>query len=358
MFTGIVTDIGILAAVEDRNDGRRLRIATAYDPQTIAIGASIMCDGVCLTVTERGTEAGRNWFDVFAAMETLAVTRLGTWQEGRRINLERALAVGDELGGHIVSGHVDGLAEVVSRVPVGDQVTFTLRAPRALSRFIAKKGSVALNGTSLTVNTVEGELFTVHLIPHTMTATNWSDVQTGDVVNLEIDTMARYAARLAGEDNDRTAPTQGKTRILVVEARFYDDLADAMLDGATQALEAAGVAADVISVPGALEIPAAIRFAVEAGRRGTGPAYDGYVALGCVIRGETTHYDIVSNESARALMNLSVDEGVALGNGIITVENDDQAWTRARADQLNKGGGAALAALTMIAHKRAMGLAE
>src|SRR5690606_13302232 len=297
MFTGIVTDIGTLAAVEDRNDGRRLRIATAYDPATIAIGASIMCDGVCLTVTGRGTDADRNWFEVFAAMETLDVTKLGTWQEGRRINLERALAVGDELGGHIVLGHVDGMAEVISRVPVGDQVTFTFRAPHALSRFIAKKGSVALNGTSLTVNAVEGDLFSVHLIPHTMTATTWNDVQPGDLVNLEIDTMARYAARLAGEGAPLPASGKGETRVLVVEARFYDDLADALLEGARQALAAAGASVDVISVPGALEIPAAIRFAVEAGRRGTGPVYDGYVALGCVIRGETTHYDIVSNES-------------------------------------------------------------
>lgn len=195
MFTGIITDIGTLVAVEDRNDGRRLRIGTRYDPQTIDIGASIMCEGICLTVTEKGTDDG-NWFDVFAARETLDVTRVGDWTSGRRINLERSLKIGDELGGHIVSGHVDGLARIVERKDIGDQITFTLEAPDELSRFIAKKGGVALNGTSLTVNQVDGNRFSVHLIPHTLTATNWLDYREGDAVNLEVDLMARYAARL------------------------------------------------------------------------------------------------------------------------------------------------------------------
>ncbi|WP_246018237.1 6,7-dimethyl-8-ribityllumazine synthase [Pelagibacterium montanilacus] len=143
-----------------------------------------------------------------------------------------------------------------------------------------------------------------------------------------------------------------RTRILIVEARFYDDLADAQLAGAKAALEAAGARVDVVTVPGALEIPAAIAFAIEAGREGTRTRYDGYVALGCVIRGETTHYEIVSNESARALMDLAVNQRVALGNGILTVENEDQAWRRARASELDKGGDAARAALAMIALKR------
>jgi len=196
MFTGIITDIGTLLAVEDRNDGRKLRIGTRYDPQTIDLGASIMCEGICLTVTDKGSEAGQNWFDVFAARETLDVTRVGGWAEGRRINLERSLKVGDELGGHIVSGHVDGLATIVERRDIGDQITFTLQAPDDLSHFIAKKGGVALNGTSLTVNWVDGNRFSVHLIPHTLSATNWPDYGEGDAVNLEVDLMARYAARL------------------------------------------------------------------------------------------------------------------------------------------------------------------
>ncbi|RDE08979.1 riboflavin synthase [Pelagibacterium lacus] len=196
MFTGIITDIGTLLVAEDRNDGRKLRIGTRYAPDGIDLGASIMCEGICLTVTDKGTEAGRNWFEVFAARETLDVTRVGDWREGRRINLERSLKVGDELGGHIVSGHVDGLARIVERREIGDQITFVLEAPAELAPFIAKKGGVALNGTSLTVNTVDGNRFSVHLIPHTLTATNWPDYREGDAVNLEVDLMARYAARL------------------------------------------------------------------------------------------------------------------------------------------------------------------
>lgn len=196
MFTGIITDIGTLIEVDERNDGRRLRIATRYAPDGIDLGASIMCEGVCLTVTDKGETGGNNWFDVFTARETLDVTRLGSWQVGRRINLERSLKAGDELGGHIVSGHVDGLATIVERKDIGDQTTYVLEAPRELAQFIAKKGSVALNGTSLTVNWVDGNRFSVHLIPHTLSATNWPDYQQGDSVNLEVDQMARYAARL------------------------------------------------------------------------------------------------------------------------------------------------------------------
>lgn len=196
MFTGIITDIGTLLAVEDRNDGRKLRIGTVYAPEGIDLGASIMCEGICLTVTDRGGDGGQNWFDVFAARETLDVTRVGDWTVGRRINLERSLKVGDELGGHIVSGHVDGLATVIERIDIADQITFVFEAPEDLARFIAKKGGVALNGTSLTVNWVEGNRFSVHLIPHTLAATNWPDYTVGDAVNLEVDLMARYAARL------------------------------------------------------------------------------------------------------------------------------------------------------------------
>ena len=192
MFTGIITDIGTLLSVEDRNDGRKLRIGTRYDMARVDMGASICCDGVCLTVVGKG----EGWFDVDISAETVSKSNLDTWAEGKRVNLERALKVGDELGGHIVSGHVDGLAEVVGLRDEGDSTRVTLRAPEGLERFIAPKGSVALNGTSLTVNEVEGREFGINFIPHTKEVTTWGDVQVGDRVNLEIDTLARYVARL------------------------------------------------------------------------------------------------------------------------------------------------------------------
>ena len=197
MFTGIVTDIGEVLAVERRGD-IRARIATRHDPEGIDLGASIACDGVCLTVIARGHDAGRNWFDVEISAETVAKTSIGAdgWPVGRRLNLERALRVGDELGGHIVSGHVDGVAHVIALRPEGDSLRVSFRAPHDLAGFIAQKGSVTLNGTSLTVNEVEGDTFGVNLIPHTRAVTTWSDVAEGDVVNLEIDTLARYVARL------------------------------------------------------------------------------------------------------------------------------------------------------------------
>lgn len=197
MFTGIVTDIGEIAAIAPLDQGIRLRIRTNYDPATIAIGASIACAGVCLTVVAL-PDAGSNerWFEVEAWEEALRLTTAGNWQVASRLNLERALKVGDELGGHIVSGHVDGMAEIVERIDEGDAVRFRLRAPRGLSKFIAPKGSVALDGTSLTVNGVDGDLFDVLLIHHSLGATTWGARQVGDRVNLEVDTMARYAARL------------------------------------------------------------------------------------------------------------------------------------------------------------------
>jgi riboflavin synthase len=194
MFTGIVTDIGEVLEVERRGD-LRARIGTGYDVGRIDIGASIACDGVCLTVIALGS-APRNWFDVEISAETLSKTNLEGWGPGSRINLERALKVGDELGGHIVSGHVDGLAEVVALRPEGDSLRVTFRAPHALAGFIAPKGSVALNGTSLTVNEVEGVDFGINFIPHTQKATTWGGVRLGDRVNLEVDTMERYVARL------------------------------------------------------------------------------------------------------------------------------------------------------------------
>jgi len=194
MFTGIITDIGTVLDLHRQGD-LRARIGTGYDVGGIDIGASIACDGVCLTVVDLGSSP-QTWFDVQISAETLSCTTLGGWEKGHRINLERALRVGDELGGHIVSGHVDGLARVIGVRPEGDSLRVTFRAPAALAGFVAPKGSVALNGTSLTVNAVDGTDFGINFIPHTQQATTWGTVAEGDAVNLEIDTMARYVARL------------------------------------------------------------------------------------------------------------------------------------------------------------------
>ena len=194
MFTGIITDMGEVRVVEMRGD-MRARIGCGYDMAGVDLGASIACDGVCLTVIAKGAD----WFDVDISAETLSKTNIGAngWAVGKRLNLERALKVGDELGGHIVSGHVDGVARIVAAQNQGDSLRLTFEAPPALARFIAPKGSVALNGTSLTVNEVEGNRFGINLIPHTRQVTTWATAATGDAVNLEIDTLARYVARLA-----------------------------------------------------------------------------------------------------------------------------------------------------------------
>lgn len=197
MFTGIVTDIGEVLAVEPRAEGlARLKIACGYDPDTIDIGASIACSGVCLTAVECGRDGNRGWFAVDAAAETLRVTTIAAWRRGTRVNLERALKVGDELGGHVVAGHADGMARVLAREDLTDMARFTLRAPTELARFIAPKGSVALDGVSLTVNEVADDTFSVLIIPHTLAVTTLAALSTGDTVNLEVDLMARYAARL------------------------------------------------------------------------------------------------------------------------------------------------------------------
>lgn len=196
MFTGIITDIGTVLEVEQKGD-LRARIGTRYDVDGIDIGASIACDGCCLTVVALGTEP-QNWFDVWISAESVSKTNIGRnmWHVGKRLNLERALKVGDELGGHIVSGHVDGVAELIEMHTEGDSTRMTFRAPDALAKFIAPKGSVALNGTSLTVNEVEGATFGINVISHTKEVTTWGAVKVGDPINLEIDTMARYVARL------------------------------------------------------------------------------------------------------------------------------------------------------------------
>src|ERR1700761_4067006 len=198
MFTGIVTDIGEITALTPTAQGQlhRLRIACAYDQAAIADGASIACNGVCLTVVASGIAAGKTWFDVDTAAETLSMTTAKNWTVGTKLNLERALKIGDELGGHIVAGHADGIAKIVNREDLPDMARFTLSTTRELARFIAPKGSITLDGVSLTVNTVQDVAFSVLIIPHTLGVTTLSNWRPGSEVNIEVDLMARYAARL------------------------------------------------------------------------------------------------------------------------------------------------------------------
>jgi riboflavin synthase len=197
MFTGIVSDVGEVMDVEEKADGlRRLTIACGYDPETIEIGASIACSGICLTAVARGKIGNRAWFAADAAAETLRLTNAADWRRGTRLNLERSLRLGDELGGHLVSGHVDGIAELLARDDFVDMAALSLRAPAELARFIAPKGSVALDGVSLTVNKVEGDAFSVLIIPHTLQVTTLGALEVGARLNLEVDLMARYAGRL------------------------------------------------------------------------------------------------------------------------------------------------------------------
>jgi riboflavin synthase len=197
MFTGIITDIGAVVSIEDHGAAKRIAISCVYPLDSIPIGASIANDGICLTVTTLRREGERTIFTIDASSETIARTTMGAWSVGDAINLERSLRIGDELGGHIVSGHVDGVAEIVSRQDADGTARFVFRAPRSIAKFIAEKGSVALDGTSLTVNGVEGDQFTVTMIPHTLAVTTWGGAKAGDKVNIEADMMARYAARLA-----------------------------------------------------------------------------------------------------------------------------------------------------------------
>lgn len=201
MFTGLITDIGEVLEIRQPGD-TWMKIACAYDPCTIAEGASICCSGACLTALERETDNGRAWFSVEVSQETLDKTTLGTWKAGTRVNLERSLCLGDELGGHLVSGHVDGVGVITDIRPEGASRRFQFRAPDDLARFIAPKGSIALNGTSLTVNEVSGAEFGVNLIPHSLEVTTWGDAEVGDQINIEIDMLARYVARLAEFQKD------------------------------------------------------------------------------------------------------------------------------------------------------------
>ena len=200
MFTGIITDIGTIRSREDRGD-TRLVIGTAYDTGTVDLGASIACSGACLTVVDKGADAEGHWFAIDASAETLARTAPGMWDAGRRLNLERALKIGDELGGHIVTGHVDDIGHIVSAEPIGDSVTVTVAAPASLAPHIAPKGSITVDGVSLTVNEVadqpDGEAhFTLNIIPHTQEMTTLDEAAAGRAVNLEIDILARYLARM------------------------------------------------------------------------------------------------------------------------------------------------------------------
>jgi riboflavin synthase len=197
MFTGLVSDVGLVSRVEKRGELKRLRIDCGYAATTIALGASIACNGPCLTAVAIGERAGGAWFDVDVGAETLARTTAGTWESGTRLNLERSLKIGDELGGHLVTGHVDGVASILDVTPFDGMSRFSIRAPAATARFIAEKGSICLDGTSLTVNSVDGDVFSILLIPHTLQVTTWGGRKAGDALNLEVDLMARYAARLA-----------------------------------------------------------------------------------------------------------------------------------------------------------------
>ena len=196
MFTGLISDVGRIESVAVHGDLRRMRVASHYHAESIALGASIACGGPCLTAVAMGEREGGAWFEVDVGAETLACTTAGAWAEGTRLNLERSLRIGDELGGHIVTGHIDGTAEIVAIDAFDGMSRFDIVAPRALSRFIAAKGSVCLDGTSLTVNAIEGDRFSVLLIPHSLSVTTWQDRKVGDSLNLEVDLMARYAARL------------------------------------------------------------------------------------------------------------------------------------------------------------------
>lgn len=211
MFTGIVSAVGTLVSVKGREDLKRLRIGSSYSAKSIAIGASISINGACLTVVAKGAKGKRSWFEVEAGAETLARTTAGDWAVGRKLNLERALKAGDELGGHLVTGHIDGIGIIRKHDAIKDTARLVIRTPSHLSRFIVPKGSVALDGISLTINAVEGADFSVFIIPHTLTVTAWKGIAAGSKVNLEVDLIARYLARLA--EARQSAVAEGATTI-------------------------------------------------------------------------------------------------------------------------------------------------
>ena len=198
MFTGIIGSVGEVLDVEEKAEAlRRVTVAADYEPESIALGDSIACSGICFTVVDRGRNDSRVWFAVDAAAETLRVTTVALWRRGTRLNLERALRFGDQLGGHLITGHIDGVAELIARRDISETAKMTLRAPSALGQFIAPKGSVALDGVSLTVNEVDDAAFSVMIIPHTLQVTTLGSIALGARLNLEVDLLARYAARLS-----------------------------------------------------------------------------------------------------------------------------------------------------------------
>lgn len=207
MFTGLISDVGTITRIERRANLHRVTIRSAYAPQSIALGASIACGGPCLTAVAVEPTEGGAAFAVDVGAETLARTNAGAWHEGLRINLERSLKVGDELGGHIVTGHIDGTAQLESVQAFDGMVRFGVRVPAELACFIAEKGSIALDGTSLTVNSASDDHVSVLLIPHTLAVTTWGERKTGDQLNLEVDLMARYAARLAQRSGSNGRPS-------------------------------------------------------------------------------------------------------------------------------------------------------
>ena len=202
MFTGIVDDIGIVTSVSEIPAGRKTRMQTEFESSTLTVGGSISCAGICHTIVEKGINVGKNWFEIESASETLKLTTASLWKVGTRINLERSLKVGDELGGHLVSGHVDGTAKIIEQTSLSDSIYLKFNTTAELLKFIAVKGSVALDGTSLTVNEATQDFFSVLLIPHTTKVTTWNEKNVGDSVNLEVDMMARYIARLTEMSND------------------------------------------------------------------------------------------------------------------------------------------------------------
>ena len=196
MFTGIIDDIGIILSVTEIPEGRKAKVQTNYELSTLTIGGSISCAGICHTIVNKGNDGNKNWFEIESAKETLSLTTAVSWQAGTKINLERSLKIGDELGGHLVTGHVDGTAKVIELVANNDSIYLKFSTANDLLRFIAVKGSVSLDGTSLTVNEADQSSFSVLLIPHTTKVTTWNERKIGDLVNLEVDMMARYITRL------------------------------------------------------------------------------------------------------------------------------------------------------------------
>lgn len=358
MFTGIITDIGYIAESEDRPKGRAFTIYCHYFHNSIDIGDSIACNGVCLTVIEKKKLDSKNQyqteFKVECWEEALRLTTASDWAVEDFLNLETSLKLNNGLGGHLVSGHVDDYCRIVDIQEEGSAKRFFIEIKENLKKFIVPKGSITLDGTSLTINNVDKDCFDVLIIAHTLKVTNWSQKKINDFLNIEVDQFARYSqAFLASEkkriDQEKKILNLGEkdmknsrnSKFLIIDARYYEEISENLYQGAIKVLKENEIDYDYLQVPGALEIPAAIAMTEQSKK------YSAYIALGCIIRGETYHFDIVANESARGLMQLSIENSLAIGNAILTVENKDQALKRASNDSNNKGAFAASAALQM-----------